>query len=87
MAGELARGVLLQQGEKADPPTPMQLDVIARVEGLHWETQGSLSGCSRRSVTTWTASIKSVSTRMRQDANSQDLVGRTQASYRTEAAS
>ena len=36
-------GVLLAQGEKADPPTPLQMDMIARVDGLLEVTQSSLS--------------------------------------------
>ena len=65
----------------------MQMDMIARVEGLRGMTLGSFGGCSRRSVTTWTTPIESVSTPLRQDMNSHDPAGRTQAPHRTEAAS
>ena len=74
-AGELAGGSCRNN------PLPMQVDMIARVEGLLDVTQGSLSGRSRRSVTTWATSVKSAST-LRQAMNSHDLVGRTQTSYR-----
>ena len=65
-AGKLARGVLPEQGEKANLTRLMQLDMIARVEGFLKLTQGSLSGRCRRSVTTWTTFIKSASTFLRQ---------------------
>ena len=51
---ELARGHLLEQSEN---PPPMQSDMIARV-GLLKLTQGSESGRSRRSVTTWTTVLE-----------------------------
>ena len=63
MAGQLACEELCEQGERTTPASPMHVDMIARVEGLPNVTQSSLGGCRRRSVTTWSAPILSVSTR------------------------
>ena len=40
-------GVLREQGEKADPPTPLQMDMAARVDELLKFSQRPSSGCSQ----------------------------------------
>ena len=39
LAGELACWILLERCERADLPTPLQIDMVAHVDGLHKVTQ------------------------------------------------